>query len=390
MTRKQQNKRPGRYVKAVHGDARFEAFVPPPLPPDPPLDYTHFQHMLDKANQALGRLDEATRHVPDMNLLLYFFVRKEALLSSQIEGTQSSFADLLLFEIDETPSVPVDDVEEVTNYIAAMNHGLLRMKEGFPLSLRLIREMHQKLLQGGRGNTKAPGEFRRSQNWIGGARPDLARFVPPPPDQIMRCLDDMEKFIHDEDKPVPVLVKAALLHVQFETIHPFLDGNGRIGRLLITLVLCAENVLSAPSLYLSLYLKTYCDDYYDHLSQVRLKGAWEEWILFFLHGVVDTSEQTTNTIKRITILFEEDAGKIGSLGRARQTAFALYERLQHHPIMSIQKAAKEMNVSFPTATKAFGRLTDLGIAKEITGKKRHRLFAYPDYLNILNQGTEPI
>jgi len=235
---------------------------------------------MEKANRALGRLDGMTLLLPDASLFLYFYVRKEALLSSQIEGTQSSFNDLLLYESDETPGVPLDDVREVSNYVAAMDHGLSRLRGGFPLSLRLIREIHEILLSKGRGSDKGPGEFRRTQNWVGGTRPGTANFVPPPPESLMDCLGALEKFLHNDPVPTPLLIKAALAHVQFETIHPFLDGNGRLGRLLITFLLCAEGALTEPILYLSLYFKTHRSQYYDWLQKVRIDGDWEGWLGF--------------------------------------------------------------------------------------------------------------
>src|SRR6266481_5476269 len=277
----EKSSRLGPYVSTTTAGETVRAFVPPPLPPDPPVDLSGLHQHLDRANQAVGRLDGLTTLLPDTRLFLYLYVRKEALLSSQIEGTKSSFSDLLLFENEAVPGVPIDDVEEVSNYVAAMQHGLRRIKGGFPLSLRLIREIHGILLRGGRGANKTPGEFRRSQNWIGGSRPGNAAFVPPPPERLMECLDHFEHFLHDEKHKLPVLVEAGLIHVQFETIHPFLDGNGRLGRLLITLLLCAKGVLREPLLYLSLYFKTHRQRYYDLLQRVRTEGVWEEWIEFF-------------------------------------------------------------------------------------------------------------
>jgi Fic family protein len=281
----------GTYVSATTAGETVRAFVPPPLPPDPPVDLTGLYQPLDRANQALGRLDGLTTLLPDTQFFLYLYVRKEALLSSQIEGTKSSFSDLLLFENEAVPGVPIDDVEEVSNYVAAMQHGLRRIKGGFPLSLRLIREIHGILLRGGRGATKTPGEFRRSQNWIGGSRPGNAAFVPPPPERLMECLDRFEHFLYDEGHKLPVLVEAGLIHVQFETIHPFLDGNGRLGRLLITLLLRAKGTLGEPLLYLSLYFKAHRQRYYDLLQRVRTEGVWEEWLGFFLEGTETTARQ---------------------------------------------------------------------------------------------------
>jgi len=274
----------------------------------PPLQLDgNMYDLIELANRALGRLDGLTTLLPEPSLFLYFYVRKEALLSSQIEGTQSSLSDLLLYEIEEVPGVPLDDVQEVSRYVAALNHGLARLKNGFPLSLRLIREIHKVLLSGGRGSEREPGEFRRSQNWIGGTRPGNALFVPPPPIEVMPCLGDLENFLHDRPERTPVLIKAALSHVQFERIHPFLDGNGRLGRLLITILLCAEGALSEPLLYLSLYFKTHRQVYYDLLQQVRIEGDWEEWLRFFLEGVKVTSEQASSAAIRLLKLFEREA-----------------------------------------------------------------------------------
>ena len=361
-----------------------------PLPPEPGVDLTGLFQQLDRANQALGRLDGLTTLLPDTRLFLYLYVRKEALLSSQIEGTKSSFSDLLLFENEAAPGVPIDDVEEVSNYVAAMQHGLRRIKGGFPLSLRLIREIHEILLRGGRGANKTPGEFRSSQNWIGGSRPGNATFVPPPAERMMECLDLFEHFLHDEKHKLPALVEAGLIHVQFETIHPFLDGNGRLGRLLITLLLCAKGVLREPLLYLSLYFKTHRQRYYDLLQRVRTEGVWEEWVEFFLEGTETTARQAADTAVQILHLFEADRKKIRATGRKAASSLAVHEYLQAHPLTKIGPAARDLKLSIPTVTSALETLTKLKIAKESTGKRRDRLFAYPRYLHILSEGTEPL
>jgi Fic family protein len=384
------NPRLGSYVSTTTAEETVRAFVPPPLPPDPPLDLAGLYQHLDRANQALGRLDGLTTLLPDTRLFLYLYVRKEALLSSQIEGTKSSFSDLLLFENEAVPGVPIDDVEEVSNYVAAMQHGLRRIKGGFPLSLRLIREIHAILLRGGRGANKTPGEFRRSQNWIGGSRPGNASFVPPPPERMMECLDRFERFLHDEKRKLPVLVEAGLIHVQFETIHPFLDGNGRLGRLLITLILCAKGILQEPLLYLSLYFKTHRQRYYDLLQRVRTEGIWEEWTEFFLEGTEITARQAADTAVQILHLFEADQKKIRTVGRKAASSLAVHEYLQAHPMTKIGPAAQELRLSIPTVTSALETLTKLKIAKESTGRRRDRLFVYPRYLHILSEGTEPL
>jgi Fic family protein len=386
----EKNSRLGTYISTTTTGETVKAFLPPPLPPDPPVDLSGLYQQLDRANQALGRLDGLTTLLPDTRLFLYLYVRKEALLSSQIEGTKSSFSDLLLFENEVAPGVPIDDVEEVSNYVAAMQHGLRRIKGGFPLSLRLIREIHAILLRGGRGANKTPGEFRRSQNWIGGSRPGNASFVPPPPERMMECLDVFEHFLHDEKHKLPVLVEAGLIHVQFETIHPFLDGNGRLGRLLITLILCAKGILREPLLYLSLYFKTHRQRYYDLLQRVRTEGIWEQWIEFFLEGTEITARQAADTAVQILHLFEADRKKIRATGRKAASSLAVHEYLQAHPLTKIGPAARDLKLSIPTVTSALETLTKLKIAKESTGKRRDRLFAYPRYLHILSEGTEPL
>jgi len=385
-----QNSRLGTYISTTTAGETVRAFVPAPLPPNPPVDLSGLYQQLDRANQALGRLDGLTTLLPNTQLFLYLYARKEALLSSQIEGTKSSFSDLLLFENEAAPGVPVDDVEEVSNYVAAMQHGLRRIKSGFPLSLRLIREIHGILLRGGRGANKTPGEFRRSQNWIGGTRPGNAAFVPPPPERLMECLDRFEHFLHDEKDKLPVLVEAGFVHVQFETIHPFLDGNGRLGRLLITLLLCAKGTLREPLLYLSLYFKTHRQRYYDLLQRVRTEGVWEEWLAFFLEGTETTAHQAASAAVQILRLFEADRKKIRTMGRKAASSLAVHEYLQAHPLTKIGPAAKHLKLSIPTVTSALETLTKLKIAKESTGKRRDRLFAYPRYLHILAEGTEPL
>ncbi len=309
-------------------------------------------------------------------------------MSSQIEGTQSSLSDLLLYEQSEMPGVPLEDVEEVSRYVAAVGHGVKRLREGFPISLRLLREVHEVLLQTGRGSTKQPGDFRRSQNWIGGTRPGNARFVPPPPENLMQCLSNLEKFLHNQPEKTPTLIKAALVHVQFETIHPFLDGNGRVGRLLITLLLCAENAISEPTLYLSLYFKRHRDVYYELLQRVRTEGVWEEWLLFFLEGVEDVAEEAVSTATQILEIFAADRVKIESLGRPAGNALRVHSLLQRKPVVSAATAAGELNLTAPTARSAIENLETLGLVRETTGKRRDRLFVYSRYLDILQEDTD--
>jgi Fic family protein len=386
-----ENPRLGTYLATAVGGETVRAFLPPPLPPVPPVQMDGLVTLLDQATAALGRLDGVTTILPAPPLFIFMYVRKEALLSSQIEGTQSSLSDLLLFENDEIPRVPIDDVEEVSSYIKALNHGLNRLREGFPLSLRLIREIHGILLQTGRGSSKQPGEFRRSQNWIGGTRPGNAMFVPPPPERLMECLDAFEKFLHaDGDKSLPLLVKAALIHVQFETIHPFLDGNGRLGRLLITFLLCAEGALQEPILYLSLYFKAHRQQYYALLQQVREQGAWEAWVEFFLTGVMETASQAAQTARELLALFDADRRRITDLGRPAASALRVHELMQRRPILSIPAAARDLQISEPTTQKSLEHLEKLGIVRETTGKQRRRLYSYESYLHLLNQGTDPL
>lgn len=381
----------GTYETTSVGGENVRAFVPPPLPPDPEVEITTArQELLEKANRSLGRLDGVAGIFPDPALFLYMYVRKEALLSSQIEGTQSSLSDLLLFESEELPGVPIDDVEEVSHYVAAIDHGLKRMQGGFPLSLRLVRELHKIMLSGGRGHDKQPGEFRTSQNWIGGIRPGNASFVPPPPHKVTECMGLLEKFLHDDPVKTPLLLKAALAHVQFETIHPFLDGNGRVGRLLITLLLCAEKALTQPLLYLSLYFKIHRDRYYELLQSVRTNGAWEDWVDFFLSGVIETSEQAVGTAKRILELIKQDRERIQKLGRPAASSLRLHHAFQERAILSIPGAAKHTGMSQPTVTRALAHLSKLGVVRETTGKKRRKLYVYDAYMKILGEGAEPI
>lgn len=385
----------GTYITNSHSSESFKSYVPKPLPPDPPLNLSgeHYA-LLDKATLALGRLDGLTiGQLPAdvVSLYTYFYVRKEAVVSSQIEGTQSSLSDLILYENNEVPAVPVEDVGEVLQYVKAMKYGLKRLREdNFPLSLRLIREIHEILLSSGRGSEMMPGEFRTSQNWIGGTRPGNARFVPPPPNEVVACMGALEKFIHEKNLHMQVLVKAALVHVQFETIHPFLDGNGRVGRLLITLFLCAEGILQEPILYLSLYFKQHREIYYDLLERVRTDGDWESWLHFFLTGLYETATQAAQTSKNILELFQNDQRSVEASGRSLGTTFRIFKLLQSTPLITIARASQETQISVPTVTAALTRLQELGIVREITNKRRDKLFSYENYLRLLNEGTEPL
>ncbi len=390
MAVRHKNERIGKHVKcSAAGGEHYTAYVPQNLPPVPSLEMDDLYPLLDQASTAIGRLDGMSMVLPDPSLFLYMYIRKEAVLSSQIEGTQSSLSDLLLFETEEAPGAPLDDVTEVSCYVSAMNYGLERLKD-FPMSLRLIREIHAQLMNNARGGNKMPGEFRTSQNWIGGSRPGNARFVPPPPEQLMESLSAFEIFLHDEKVKLPALVKAALAHVQFETIHPFLDGNGRLGRLLITFILCMEGVLKEPLLYLSLYFKANRQEYYDHLQSVRETGDWESWIKFFLTGVIDTATQATETAQAIIALFNTDRATIEASGKSTAGVLSVHQFLQRHPITNTTKIKEGCNVSLPTVLRSLTTLEALGIVREITGKERNKIFAYQEYLTILNKGTEPI
>lgn len=372
------------------GGESVRAFVPHPLPPDPdPSIDDDLREDLDRAHLSLGRLDSVSSLLPDTSLFLYTYVRKEAVLSSQIEGTQSSLSDLLLFEIDEVAGAPIDDVAEVSSYVRALEHGVRRVREGFPVSGRLFREVHAELMSRGRGSEKAPGEYRTSQNWIGGARPGVATFVPPPPERVLECMGALERFLHDEPRRTAPLLKAALAHVQFETIHPFLDGNGRLGRLLITLLLVSEKVLHEPLLYLSLYLKSHREAYYDLLQRVRTEGDWEAWLQFFVRGVRHTADQAVSAAKELARLFGEDRERVQALGRTAGSALQVLHVLEQRPIQTVVSACERTRLSVPTVTKAMRGLEEAGIVREVTGKKRNRVFAYDRYLSILNEGTEP-
>ena len=378
----------GQYQTTTTLGETVRAFVPSPLPPDPPIVMdAGRQARLERAWLACGRLDAVTTLLPDADLLLYTYVRREAVLSSQIEGTQSSLSDLLLFELDAAPGVPLDDVVEVSNYVAALDHGLARVRAGFSLCNRLLREVHAKLLARGRGADKQPGEFRRSQNWVGGTRPGHAAFVPPPPAEVEPCMAALERFLHAPDAP-GALVKAALTHVQFVTIHPFLDGNGRVGRLLIALILHHDGVLRQPLLYLSLYFKQHRAEYYRLLDAVRTTGDWEAWLDFFLEGVHQTATGAVDTAHRLLALFQRDAAQIQTLGRSAPNTLRIFDALRQRPLASIDALAQRTGLSFPTAARAIDALQRLGIVHEITGRKRERVFAYRAYLDILNEGGE--
>lgn len=383
------NPRLGRFIETTVAGEVVRAFVPPPLPPTPAIDVPTLLEYLSVAERALGRLDGITTLLPRHDLFLYMYVRKEAVLSSQIEGTQSTLTDLLRFETEAQAGQPIDDVREVSNYVDAMMFGLERL-EKLPLSLRLIREMHARLLRDGRGGNKNPGEFRRSQNWIGGTRPGNALFVPPPPNELDACLGALEHFIHEDQSRLPAVIKAGLIHVQFETIHPFLDGNGRIGRLLVTLYLCVHGVLRKPLLYLSLYLKAHRDDYYRLLQEVRQRGAWEPWLEFFLRGIAETANQAFDAATRIVDLFKRDRERIAAESVRAGSALRVHDLLQQHPFLTSNFLVEHTGLSAPTINAVLDDLETLGIVDEVTGRRRGRVFRYKGYLAILGEGTEPL
>lgn len=379
----------GTFQETTRGGETYKVYIPAPLPPKIKLESLYI--LLDKANQGLGKLDAMNFFLPDVNLFIYLYVRKEALLSSQIEGTQSSLADLFLVENHKRPSVPLDDVEEVTNYVAAINYGIKRIQqENFPVSLQLIREIHGILMRGVRGQEKIPGEFRQSQNWIGGTRPGNALFVPPPPQKVMELMGDLEVFIHSRTIHLPILIKIAMVHLQFESIHPFLDGNGRLGRLLITLLMYEKNLIQQPIFYLSYFFKQHRAEYYKLLQNVRKNNAWEEWIKFFLQGVIETSQDAFETAMRLTHLMKEDLEKIRTLGKVSKSAERVFVYFQKKPIVSIPELSENLKLSPHTIKLSLDHLEALGIIKEITGRQRGLTYTYDNYLSILREGDEPL
>jgi len=375
---------PGRYITVSTASEPFKAFVPAPLPPAPPVEWSPALRLrFDAALVALGRLDAVTALLPNAALLLYSFVRKEAVLSSQIEGTQSSLADLLLYEIDEQPGVPVEDTREVSRCVAALERGLKKLRGGLPLCIRLLCEMHKALLAHPGGRSKTPGEIRRSQVWIGGTRPGNAVFVPPPADAVPDCLKHFERFLNDQPEPTPPLLKAALAHVQFETIHPFLDGNGRLGRLLIVLQLVAVGVLREPMLYPSLFFKTHRALYYELLNEVRLRGDWERWLDFFAEGIETSATQAVATANTLLSLVNADRDRIVSLGRAAASALTVHQALQRQPIATSAALVKATQLTPATVNKTLAHLERIGIVGELTNRQRGRVFTYRRYVEEL-------
>ena len=377
----------GRYVRNAGGGEPFRAFIPALLPPRPPVEWTpELRARFDEALVAIGRLDSVTELLSDAGLLRSSFIRKEAVLSSMIEGTKSTLADLLLFETDEQPGVPLDDVREVSRYVAALEHGFKRLRGGFPLSLRLLREIHAVLIGGARNPALAPGEFRRTQVWVGGTRPGNAVFVPPPAAELPDALASLERFLNDVPAPTSPLVKAALAHVQFETIHPFLDGNGRVGRLLIALQLAADGLLREPLLYMSLHFKQHRQTYYELLNRVRTDGDWEAWLEFFAVAVYESATGAVTAARRLLKLSSHDVTRIETLGRAAPSALAIHRAMQRRPIATAAKLGAITRLTPATVNKSLAHLEQLGIVSELTRKKRGRVFSYTRYTRILNEG----
>ena len=382
---------PGHYVTVTTATEPFQAYVPASLPPTPPIDWSPaLRSRFDGALVALGRVDAISTQLPNSALLLYSFVRKEAVLSSQIEGTQSSLADLMLYEISEQPGVPLDDVQEVSRCVAALEEGLVKLRGGLPLCLRLLCDMHRVLLEHPRGRGKAPGEVRRSQVWIGGTRPGNAAFVPPPAEALADCLGELERFLNDQPQATPPLLKAALAHVQFETIHPFLDGNGRIGRLLIVLQLVADGVLREPMLYPSLYFKRHRARYYELLDGVRKHGDWEAWLEFFAEGVETSAAQVVVTANALLALVNADREQIAELGRVSTSVLAVHEALQRQPIATAGALAGATKLTPATINKALAHLEKLGIVGRLNERRRGRVFSYQRYVELLNAELAPI
>ena len=375
--------RAGRYVQQATG---YRAFVPEPLPPEPPIVFDgELQTWLSNADRDLARLDAIADVLPNPDLFVAMYVRHEAVLSSQIEGTQSTLEDVLAFETAATADDAPQGVEEVFNYVRAMNHGLRRLGENFPLSLRLIREIHAELMQGVRGGEKTPGEFRRTQNWIGGAGCTLATasFVPPPPHELMNALDGLEKFLHQGRHSLPLLVRCGLAHAQFETIHPFLDGNGRVGRLLITLLLCEEGALTRPLLYLSVFLKAHRAEYYDRLTAIRTHGHWEAWLKFFLRGISSTARAATQTARDIVALQAAHRAAVAN----NAYALKLLDHLYQQPYINAKTCAQITGCSMPTAIKLLEDLRARTWLHETTGQQRNRVYRYQPYLDLFHRDT---
>ncbi len=377
--------RAGHLITNLSGEMAYKSFVPTPLPPKPSIELTeNMINLLIKANSQLAVLESIATRIPNVELFISMYVRKEALMSSQIEGTQATLEDVLDPMIEANTN---RNVADVVNYIKATEFAIKRLHE-LPLCNRLIKETHAVLMEGVRGQEKSPGEFRRSQNWIGGQGSTLknARYIPPSPDDMLEAMSDLEKYINADDE-LDALIRAALIHYQFETIHPFLDGNGRVGRLLITLFLMEKKVLSTPALYISYFLKKNRVEYYDRMTEVRAKGNYEQWVTFFLRALLESAEDATATIDELIALHDKNAAVISGMGRAAKNAMLVFEYLEANPIIEIRKTAEALSITFNTASSAVKRLTDAGILVQTTNASRNRTFAYEDYLSILRKGT---
>ena len=377
--------RAGHLTTNLSGEMAYKSFVPTPLPPKPSIELTEDMiNLLIKANSQLAVLESLATRIPNVELFVSMYVRKEALMSSQIEGTQATLEDVLDPMIEANTN---RNVADVVNYIKATEFAIKRLHE-LPLCNRLIKETHAVLMEGVRGQEKSPGEFRRSQNWIGGQGSTLknARYIPPSPDDMIEAMSDLEKYINADDE-LDALIRAALIHYQFETIHPFLDGNGRVGRLLITLFLMEKKVLSTPALYISYFLKKNRVEYYDRMTEVRAKGNYEQWVAFFLRALLESAEDATATIDELIALHDKNAAVISGMGRAAKNAMLVFKYLEANPIIEIRKTAEALSITFNTASSAIKRLADAGILVQTTNASRNRTFAYEDYLNILRKGT---
>lgn len=378
------NNRAGRYKKVLYGDLAYNAFVANALPPSPSIKIDDtMQMLLSNADRALGGLNVVTELLPDSDYFILSYLRKEAALSSQIEGTQATFIDVAKAEAGAVDSETPQDYQEIINYINAINYGLKRIREDdFPMTLRLFREIHERILKEVRGQYKTPGEFRKSQNWIGGASIHTASYIPPTTDDMILAMNNFESFIHNK-KPMPVLLKIGLIHSQFETIHPFLDGNGRVGRLLITLLLCHYGLLAKPALYLSEYFKAFRTEYYDRLDAVHEKGDFEGWLKYFIEGVWLVAEEATNTAMKIKALKDRDIVKLSGLSaQSSRNAIKLLENLFGNPIMTVMDIAKVTDLSYANANNLVKKLTDLKILEPVLEQERNRIFAYSEYVNL--------
>ena len=381
--------RNGAYVSLGTADAEFQAFVPNPLPPIPPLDLEDFHQRLESAHLALGYLDALTTRLPSIEPMLYSYMRREAVASSQIEGTQSTFEDLLTYELGGSPTSTRSDAAETAHYVAALEHGIARLRGGFPLSNRLIREVHEVLMQNEDQQRFMPGEFRPSQNWIGGPTASTAAYVPPPPADVPDCMSQLEAFIHDERSTLPVIIKAGLAHAQFESIHPFLDGNGRAGRVLIALMLEDAQTIGEPALYLSLYMKQRRSEYYSLLGQLREYGDWELWLRYFVEGVIWSAEDCIAMTEELTEQLEADRERLVEVGRRSTSMDAALDAFARRPLLNVSELARETGLSTNGAASTAETLMELGIVDERTGQRRNRIFAYDAYTAILSRGGQP-